>query len=337
MRRVLIALVVLIVLAGLGIGGAYVWIEGEAQRPVDPQAIELVDFEIPKGASLDKIGVLLADRGLISSAAVWKAYVRLHPTVPAKAGKFRLSPAMPITAILTTIGGRPLSDDLTLTIVEGWRIRDVDEYLAAQGLAPAGAYLAAAQDPKKFQISFPVEGKDLEGYLYPETYRVKRPFDVNQLVQRQLDKFYEVFAKPNADEIAKSGRTLHQLVTMASLLEREEPKPPVRSKVAGVLYKRLDSKTPLGVDATSRYLLADWSDRKAFLARLRDPADPYNTRLNPGLPPGPIGAPAIESLVAALRPEKSDYWYYLHDKDRNIHFAADAAGHEANRKKYNVY
>ncbi|MCK6549951.1 endolytic transglycosylase MltG, partial [Myxococcota bacterium] len=119
--------------------------------------------------------------------------------------------------------------------------------------------------------------------------------------------------------------------------EREEPTPSLRPQVAGVLYRRLDAKTPLGVDATSRYKLAEWNDRKSFLVALRDPADTYNTRLRAGLPPGPIGAPAIESLMAALRPEKSEYWYYLHDADRNIHFSRTAEEHEAARRKYNVW
>ena len=91
------------------------------------------------------------------------------------------------------------------------------------------------------------------------------------------------------------------------------------------------------MDATSRYTLEKWNERKPFLKKLRDPGDPYNTRLKEGLPPTPIGAPSLDSLVAALRPVKSKYWYYLHDADQNIHFARTAEQHEANRKRYNVW
>ena len=111
----------------------------------------------------------------------------------------------------------------------------------------------------------------------------------------------------------------------------------MRPAVADVMYKRLDKGTPLGIDATSRFTLENWNDRRAFLKKLRDPNDLYNTRLRPGLPPGPIGAPSIESLIAALRPEKNPYWYYLHDAKQRIHFARTAAEHEANRKRYNVW
>jgi UPF0755 protein len=91
------------------------------------------------------------------------------------------------------------------------------------------------------------------------------------------------------------------------------------------------------VDATSRYELAEWNDRKAFLKRLRDPSDPWNSRHRKGLPPGPIGSPTVESLRAALAPTKNEYWYYLHDAERRLHPSRNAQEHEALRKKYNVY
>jgi UPF0755 protein len=121
------------------------------------------------------------------------------------------------------------------------------------------------------------------------------------------------------------------------MLEREEPDVGLRPMVAGILWKRLENKWHLGVDATSRYTLEKWNDRKAFLKKLQDPNDPYNTRLRPGLPPTPIGNPSLESLEAALKPEPSPYWYYLHDGNGRMHPARSAKEHEANRRRYNVY
>jgi len=178
----------------------------------------------------------------------------------------------------------------------------------------------------------------LEGYLYPETYGVvPLSFTVDGLLQRQLDTFAARIWTPFEAEIKKSGRTLHELVTMASLLEREEPTPAQRPLVAGILWKRVDAKVPLGVDATSRYELAHWNDRAAFLKKLRDVNDVWNTRHKPGLPPGPIGAPTVASFLAALRPVTSDNWYYLHDAQRVLHPSRNAQEHEALRAKYNVY
>ena len=107
--------------------------------------------------------------------------------------------------------------------------------------------------------------------------------------------------------------------------------------VAGILWKRIDTDNALGVDATSRYELDDWNDRSGFLQHLRDPEDPYNSRLRKGLPPTAIGNPVVSSLEAAIAPVKSEHWYYLHDAQGNLHPARNAAEHEANRKKFNVY
>jgi UPF0755 protein len=104
-----------------------------------------------------------------------------------------------------------------------------------------------------------------------------------------------------------------------------------------VLYKRLDRGMPLGVDATSRFTLDDWDDRQAFLKMLLDKNDPYNTRHRAGPPPGPIGAPGLLSLTAALSPQPTESWYYLHDKQGQIHFARSLKEHEANRHMYGVW
>lgn len=340
MRFVRVALLLLAVFAVLGVGG-WLYIQDAFRQPVAPASEEKVIFEVDKGATLSAVGEALAHRGLIGDPRIWKVYLKLHPKAPTpKAGRHEVSPSMNIPELLEALAGKPLSEDVPLTMVEGWRLRDADAALADKGLVGPGAYLAATQDPSRFEIPFelPKGTKSLEGYLLPETYMVpKGKLDVEKLVQRQLDAFHERFVKPNADEIAKSKRSLSDLVKLASMLEREEPKPALRPKVAGVLYNRIDAGDPLGVDATSRYTLDEWNDRRAFLKKLRDPTDPYNTRLKAGLPPTPIGAPSLPSLLAALRPEPSKYWYYLHDADQNIHFAKTAAEHEANRKRYNVW
>ncbi len=339
MKKVLLAFLAIIILGLLGLVGTWRWVESSARSPVDAADTTGAEVDIIKGSTLQKIGAQLHELGYVPSLFAFKVYLKLHGAPEPKAGKHRLKKSMNLPELLTELAAAPLPDDIPITILEGWRIRDIDAFLAEKGLAPAGAYLEAVRTPSRFKLAFPFESADLEGYLYPETFAVPRasPIDLNVLIQRQLDAFSERFYTPYKTEIDKCGRSLKDLVVMASLLEREEPKPEVRPKVAGLLFKRLDAKNPLGVDATSRYALADWNDRLAFLKQLRDPADPYNTRLHAGLPPGPIGAPSLPSLLAALKPEASEFWYYLHDSSQTIHFAKDAAGHEANRKKYNVY
>ena len=124
---------------------------------------------------------------------------------------------------------------------------------------------------------------------------------------------------------------------MGSMLEREEPKPTNRPLVAGIMWKRLDIDLGLGIDATSRYTLEDWNDWRGVPEELRDPKDPYNTRLRRGLPPTAIGNPGAASLEAAMRPEASEWLYYLHDAQQNLHPARNEREHEANRLKFGVY
>lgn len=336
-RVALVLSFLLLVMAGVG----WVSLQSAFSEPISPGSTETFVFEVKKGATLNQVGKDLADHGVIADARIWRLYLKLNAQAPSpKAGKHEVGPGMNIAALLEALAAKPLSEDVPLTMVEGWRLRDADAALAAKGLITAGAYLKAAQDPGRFQIEFelPKGTKSLEGYLFPETYMVpKGKLDVDKLIQRQLDAFHAKFVKPNAADIKKSERSLADIVILGSMLEREEPKPKMRPKVAGVMYNRLRKDTPLGIDATSRYTLDNWNERRPFLKKLRDPDDPYNTRLKAGLPPTAIGAPSLPSLLAALRPEPSKYWYYLHDADQNIHFAKTAAEHEANRKRYNVW
>ncbi len=315
---------------------AWLWSCVDGAAPLHPGDDAVVAFEVPKGATGARVGKLLVEGGLVDSEWTWKLYLRNADASCLKAGKFELARSMSLDDVLKTLCGPPLADDVSFTVVEGWRIRDVDEALAAKGLITAGAYTAIAMG-KTVEPPFPVAATTFEGYLYPETYKLPaKDLDPAVLVKKQLDTFQERFlvAHPGPEY---GGRTLNDIVVMASMLEREEPKPKNRPMVAGILWKRIDSKNPLGVDATSRYTIKDWNDRKAFLKNLKDPDEPYNTRLRAGLPPTAIGSPTVSSLEAALAPEASEFWYYLHDGQGNLHPARNGKEHEENRKKYDVY
>ena len=307
--------------------------------PADPAATDTVPFEVPAGATARSLGGPLADAGLVASADDFGTYVRLTKEGSCiKAGRHALSPAMDAGTLIETMCGAPLADDTPFTVVEGWRIREIDAALADKGWIEAGEYAALAAQPGRFTAPFPLPAGSLEGYLYPETYMVSVDrWDTEAFIQRQIDLLAERFYVPHRDEISGSSRSMAELVIMASMLEREEPKPVNRPLVSGILWKRIDAGWNLGVDATSRYTLDEWNDRRAFLVKLRDPQDPYNTRLRGGLPPTAIGNPAAPSLEAALAPVDSEFWYYLHDSRQDIHPSRNAAEHEAYRRKYDVY
>ena len=348
MKKLLLVVVALVVL-GLGAAaGVWSWLSSGASSSWSPAsaASPAVVFVVPRGSSGQGLGKLLVEQQLIGDARFWRFHLwqrgRAGQPLAPKAGKHELRASMTLAEIAAALERSPLADDEPFAMIEGWRLRDTDQALADKGLIRPGDYLQATQDPKRFRdklkAPFPLPATTLEGYLYPETYRVIRPgFDVDALVQRQIDTFTKRFYEPHQAAIASSGRTLDEIVRMASMLEREEPVPAQRPLVAGILWKRIDQGYALGVDATSRYGLAEWNDRKEFLKRLRDPDDAYNTRLKKGLPPTPIGAPTVASLVAALNPEKNDFFYYLHDAEKKIHPSRNGEEHEALRKKYNVY
>lgn len=310
----------------------------DADAPVDPSDPTEVEVEVPPGATANSVAPLLEDEGLIPAPWKWKLYLRANPDEARclKAGRFRLRRDMSMREVMATLCSTPLPEDVPFTVLEGWRIREIDAALVDAGWIEPGAYAKLAES-KGVDLPFEVPSPTLEGYLFPETYRVTPPprFDVEGFIERQLRTFQERFLDPNAEAIAERG--LHEVVVMASMLEREEPTLAQRPIVAGILYKRLEHGWKLGVDATSRYTLEEWNDRRAFLGRLRDPSDPYNTRLREGLPPTAIGNPSLPSLEAALAPVESEYWYYLHDGDGTFHGSRNAAEHEAARARYGVY
>ncbi len=302
---------------------------GAAPAPGD--TTEVV-FEVPKGATAKGLGDELAAAGLVTSDGNWQWFLRLGGDGSClKAGKHRTTRSMSAPELLAALCGAPIPDDVPFTVVEGWRAKDIDAALAEKKLIEAGQYLAATESASGYTAAWTLPGRNLEGYLFPETYLVSPDrFEVRAFVQRQLDLFGERFAAKAALE----GRTLDEVVVVASMIEREEPSPDNRRLVAGIMWKRLDAGWNLGIDATSRYTLADWNDEKAFLKQLFDPKEPYNTRLRPGLPPTAIGNPGLRSLEAAASPEDTAYWYYLHDATGKIHPSKSVAEHDALKRKY---
>lgn len=304
---------------------------------VDPSDTAEVVFEVPSGASGRKVGTLLEEQGLVGSGWNFTQVLKNQDITCIKAGKHAVRKSMTVREIADALCAAPIPDDVPFTVLEGWRIVDIDKALAAKGWISAGAYAELA-NTKAVDVPFEITGPTLEGYLYPETYMVppdQERFDAKRFIERQLATFKTRFLDPHQDALGE--RTLHDVVVVASMIEREEPTDTYRPTVAGIIWKRLDADTPLGIDATSRYKLENWEDEKAFRKVLKDPDDPYGTRVNKGLPPTAIGNPTQSALEAAIKPEKTEFWYYLHDSEGRFHGGRNAAEHEANRRKYNVY
>lgn len=337
MKKLVLVLLLLVLVAAVGAAGFYLRLEGLANAAGAPGPD--VELEVPKGANARSVGALLVKAGLVPDATVFRYVVWKRGGLQLKAGKFKLPRTLTPLELATALEKPPLAEEEPFSVLEGWRLRDTDEALTAAGRCDPGAYLKAASSFDGYAAPFPLpKTGTLEGYLYPETYMLpKGKVDPRLLVQKQLEQFGARVYGPLEQKVKDNRRSLHELITMASMLEREEPTPSNRPIVAGILWKRIDRGFPLGVDATSRYELKAWNDRAAFLGKLRDASDPYNSRHKKGLPPSPIGAPTLSSFQAALEPTASDFLYYLHDAQKVLHPSRDAAEHEALRKQYDVY
>ncbi len=299
-----------------------------------------VRVKVEPGMSVTAVGALLAEKGIIRSASAFKTYVKFHAAESGlQAGSFIFRPSMSVEEIVGVLRTGK-SEEVSLTIPEGWTVSEMDALLAGNGLADSGAVLDCLKRCDFSSFDFLPPGKGLaerggrlEGYLYPETYFVNAAeFVPKFFLERLLGTFRARVVDDLAAEIKASGHSLHEIVTMASLVEAETRTDAERPIVAGILWKRYDADMSLGVDATVRYILDKATG--ALTQSDLDVQSPYNTRRFKGLPPGPIASPSLSSIRAALQPQDSPYWYYLHDSRGMIHYATTNDEHNENRRRY---
>jgi len=201
---------------------------------------------------------------------------------------------------------------VTITIPEGYSRTQVAKLVKEAGLR--GNYVKVTDSTKGWKgfdlKRYGAKGAEsLEGFLFPATYEVYKRANVKQLVRKQLEAFEDNFAGINMRKAKRANLTPYDVVIIASMIEREISVPKERPLAASVIYNRLKAGTPLGIDATVRYITDNWTEplRESELAT----DSPYNTRLYAGLPPGPIGNPGLASLEAAANPADTDYFFYV--------------------------
>jgi len=326
-------------LVGTAVVASTVWYFG-ALKPVDAADQTRIVIEVEEGMSVDAIASLLAERGAIRSPFAFKVFVRLHGAERGlQAGKFVVRPSQSIESVVEVLQTGK-AQELAVTIPEGFTLADIDALLASKGFTSSGALTACAQtcdlSPYAFlpnRTGLAERGGAVEGYLYPDTYFVaSENFSPEAFLRRLLDTFRSRIVEGYAEDIRASGRSLHEIVTMASLIEEEASGDAERPVIAGILWKRYDDGRGLGVDATVRYITN--KPMSALTVEDLNAESPYNTRKFRGLPPGPIANPGEASIRAALHPTRTEYWYYLHDRKGKIHYAVTNEEHNINRYMY---
>ncbi|MBW4497287.1 MAG: endolytic transglycosylase MltG [Oscillatoria princeps RMCB-10] len=326
----------LVLVAGLGIGawqGKLWWEKASAPVSQGPQA-QPVRFRIEPGTPALLIGQKLESAGLIRSEMAWRLWARWlllqNSSTEFKAGTYKLSPAQSLQEIATQILTNKVVT-VSFTIPEGWSLKQMAAYFESEGFFPAADFLAASKQIPKDQYPWLPDGlPHLEGFLYPDTYQLIGDDITPTAVIRQMLNQFQVLALPiYQNSPKKSELNLRDWVTLSSIVEKEAVVPAEAPTIAGVFTRRLELGMTLGSDPTVEYGLGvtQTPDKPLTYAQVGTPS-PYNTYLNPGLPPTPIASPGLRSLKATLSPEETEYLYFVARYDGTHVFSRTLAEHE---------
>lgn len=300
--------------------------------PLDPAGEPRLVF-IPPGSSSADIGRRLEHAGVIRRERDFVIAVRARGlTRSLQEGEYRLSPAMGLLEIMDRIA-RGAVVLYPVTIPEGFTARQIVEELVKTRLGDRDEFLRLVRTGAKvFDHEFldAVPGSSLEGYLFPDTYQIPRHLNERAALRLFLDRFGEIVIQRWRE--SGTERSLHEIVTIASMVEREARVSSERAMIAGVIYNRLAREWKLEVDATVLYALGRHKAIVTFADLKVD--SPYNTYLHPGLPPGPIANPGMAALAAALHPVKTEFLYYVARADGSHVFSRTLREHEAAVRRY---
>ncbi len=314
---------------------ALIWVYqfyvGGLNYVLDPSSDKRVVLDIKKGSSADAIADELYVRKLIQSPAIFKFYLKQHDLASQlKAGRIVLQENFSLKQIADALieGG---SNEVVVTLLEGWTIEQMAEYLEKNDLTTAESFLDCVKNCV-FDFNFLPDGY-LEGYLYPDTYFVDpAAFDDQAFITRLISTLESRLTDEDWQAVKDSGYSFEQIMIMASIIEREERVKAEQPTIAGILWDRFDNAVGLGADATVLYALGRTKGGLSYQDLQVD--SPYNTRKYRGLPPTPIANPNISSIRAAIYPKRTDYFYYLHDAEGEVHYAETLDEHNENKRKY---
>ncbi|MGB2591028.1 MAG: endolytic transglycosylase MltG [Candidatus Acidiferrum sp.] len=335
MKRVFL-LIVLLLIAAAGAGG---WMWYCITHPYQAFPSEGVFVTVPHGASRRGAARLLANNGVVRSALAFELYARRHPKRTLEAGEYFFDKPITGRDVFWKLAKGQVYE-VPFTVREGETLYDIAHDLEAGHFLAADDFVKAASDPTLVRDISP-NALTLEGFLFPATYQLPRHPMATDLTALMVKKFKAEWARiapPMADDDktrVASGYPIASIVTLASLVERETPKPEERPLVAGVFENRLRKDMMLQCDPTVIYALEQEGRYTGALTG----ADlhvhsPYNTYEHTGLPPGPIGNPGEASLRAALNPAQTDYLYFVANTQGGHFFSATLAEHNRNVTKY---
>ncbi len=303
-------------------------------KPVTPGSEETTQlFRVEGGQGLRQIAQRLEQAGLIRDARIAILYARLRGDAGnLRTGEYEVSAGWSTRTILDRLtSGRVKTYEVV--IPEGTRASEIATRLEEAGLVEAQAFLSVVEDPE-IAKRFGIEQATLEGYLYPETYRLPRHIEPVEIARVLVEQFERVWQE--VETLARDqDLSRHEIVTLASIVEKETAAPEERPLIAAVFHNRLERKMRLETDPTVIYGIADF-DGNLKRTHLEDRSNPYNTYRIPGLPPGPIASPGIDALRAVIQPAESDYLYFVSRNDGTHQFSRTYAEHSRAVREYQL-
>jgi len=328
------------VLVGISLVGYYFTQVNSAVSDSNTETI----FTVESGIGVKEIAGSLEKKKLIKSSLIFEWYVYFNRNESNfMAGNHIIKPNMNVKEIVEILTAGKSVPEESITIIEGWNIDDIASYLEAEDVLSSSDFIDAASTTDvnslivdanySFLADKPAD-QGLEGYLFPDTYRIFADADEVDIIEKMLDNFGFKFTEQMIADAATGDMSVYEIVTLASIIEKEVSLDKDRKIVAGIFYNRLNNDIGLQSDATVNYVTS--GDRPQPTSEDLEVDSPYNTYKYRGLPPGPISNPSLSSLMAALYPEKSDYFYFLSriHEDGSTVFSKTFAEHLDNKVKY---
>jgi UPF0755 protein len=330
-----IILIIVIVLVIIPVVSAFYFVNA-INKPCSQGGESLT---IEPGLGVNEISIKLNEAGVVCDKLAFETYLWLFDKEGAiKAGEYFFSNPLNLKELTKVlVKGQKSGEEVAIKLIEGWDIEEMAEYLEKGNIIEKKFFLASAKDSKKFEKDFPFlstipKGVDLEGFLFPDTYRIYNDSEAEDIIGRMLKNFDKKLTQEMSGEIKRQGKDLYEIITMASVIQKEVRSTKDMKVVSGIFWDRIKYGQPLESCATIGYILGEDKARYSYDDTRID--SPYNTYINKGLPLGPISNPGIQAIEAAIYPEFTDYVYFLSKPNGETVFSVTYEEHMNNSNKY---
>jgi len=311
------------------------YFSNQKYNPVDPLDTSYLDIIIADNSNAQEVAAILKKNDLIHTETAFLSYVRKNDfDNKLRAGHYKLSRSQSLQEIVDSIvSGRVVN--ISFTVPEGFTVKQIGNMLVEKGITTEAEWNDAINQEYNYNFLREIpsgQQQHLEGFLFPDTYFISENTNAQEIVKLMLNSFENVWQKEFAGQAENGGMNLLEIITLASLIEKEAKIEKERKTISGVIINRLEKGMLLRIDATVLYCLGEHKNVVTYDDLEVDSI--YNTYKYPGLPPGPIASPGRASINAALNPEMHPYFYYCSKGDGSHYFAKTYEEHKRAKNKY---